>query len=148
MAGLVTNRGKYNTALAMFRGGDTFYVPLFTSGTAPTVDHNVVGDLTQIAAGNGYSDGGPSVTGNATDFDVATEDDTNDRAYVQLKDIVYTASGGPIPASGSGASYAGLSGAGATVATRDLDLVWDLGGAQSVSDGQTLTLQDCEIRIA
>lgn len=148
MAGVITNRGKYNALLAAFRGGDTFYTPLFTSATTPDADDNTVGDLTQIATGNGYSDGGPSATGNSTDFDVLTEDDVNDRAYVQMADRVFTASGGPLPASGSGARYMGLSGAGGTVSTRDLWCAWDLGADQSVSSGQSLTVQDAEIRAA
>ena len=56
----------------------------------------------KIAAGNGYTANGISVARNTTDWDVLTQDDTNDRALVQLKNIVWTASGGPIPSSGGG----------------------------------------------
>ena len=145
-----TNKGKWRVLGWVFRA-DTeptnFYVALVTSATAPTQDINTLGELTEIAAGNGYTTGGYQLTAGATDFDVHTEDDTNDRGLVQLKDIVWTASGGPIPASGSGARYAVLTDDNATVANREVLAYWDLTSDRAVSDGQTLTLQDCELRI-
>ncbi len=150
MASVFTNRGLYLILGEYFRAAAApaaFYCPLFTAATAPTVDTNVVGDLTQIATGDGYSDGGPSKARSAVGFDVWTEDDTNDRALVQVSDVVYTASGGPIPASGSGASWMGISDDNATVANRQLLGVFDLVSPRTVSDGQTLTIQDSEFRI-
>ena len=85
--------------------------------------------------------GGPSMT------DVLTEDDANDRGLTQAKDIVWTASGGSIPASGDGARYAVLLDDNATVGSREVLAWWDLTSDRSVSDGQTLTLQDCELRL-
>jgi len=145
-----TNRGKYFSLGLMFRGSSVptnYYMILFTSATAPSSVSNVVADHTQIAAGNGYTAGGYQLTPGATDFDVWTEDDGNNRAYVQIKDIVWTASGGPIPLSGSGARYSALTDDNATVADRELYQYFDLVSDRTVSDGQTLTLQDCEIRI-
>lgn len=145
-----TNKGKYRALGWVFRG-DTiptnFYVALVTSATAPGADTNLMSDLTQIAAGNGYTSGGYQLTPGATDFDANTEDDANDRGLVQIKDIVWTASGGPIPASGSGARYAVLTDDNATVANREVLGYWDLTSDRTVSDGQTLTLQNCELRI-
>ena len=93
-----------------FRGaaisGSGFAVFLATSAVSPTQDSNVKTDVTEIATGDGYSAGGINVNRDSTDFDVLTEDDTNDWALVQIKDIVWTASGGPIPASGNGARWA------------------------------------------
>ena len=103
--------------------------------------------LTEIANGNGYVTGGISLTRNSTDFDVLTEDDVNDRALVQLKDIVWTASGGSIPASGGGARYAILTDDNVTQGSREVYPYWDLVSDRTVSVGQTLTLQNCEIRI-
>jgi hypothetical protein len=123
------------------------YVALFTDADTPDADTNTVSDLTQIATGNGYSDGGYQLTPGATDFDVITEDDTNDRALVQIKDITWTASGGAIPSSGDGARWACLTDDNGTVANRDVYQYFDLTTARSVSNGYTLTLQDCEIRI-
>lgn len=149
MAG-VTNRGKYALLEVFFRAGSvptTLYVPLFTSATAPTADTNTVGDLTQIATGNGYSDGGISLSRNSTDFDVLTEDDANDRALVQAKDLVWTASGGSLPASGGGARYAGITTDEGTVANRRVVSYFDLVSDRTVSSGQTLTLQNLEVRL-
>ena len=149
MASGLTNRGIYNLLDVVFRGATpptNFYVALVTAATAPTSDTNTFSELTEIAAGNGYTTGGYQLSRNSTDFDTLTEDDTNNRADIQIKDIVWTASGGSIPASGSGASYAVLLGDNATISSREVWAFWDLTSARTVSDGQTLTLQDCEIR--
>jgi hypothetical protein len=122
MAGF-TNKGKMRALEATFRGGDTFYVALVTSADAPGPDTNTLDDLTQIATGNGYADGGFELTGNSTDFDTLTEDDSNDRGLIQIKDVAWTASGGAIPASGDGARYAVLTDDNATVANRER-VVW------------------------
>jgi hypothetical protein len=145
-----TNKGKAGALDARYRGTaipTNYYLALLTSATAPDPDTNTMSDVTQIATGNGYSDGGYQITPGATDFDVLTEDDTNDRGLIQLKDIVWTASGGPIPSSGNGARYASLTDDNATVANREIYHYWDLVSDRSVSDGQSLTLQDAEIRI-
>lgn len=151
MASIFTNKGKYLIMGTYFRNEtapSVFYAPLFIDDVAPTVDTNVVGDLSQIATGNGYADGGPSVARSAVGFDVWTEDDTNDRALVQAADIVYTASGGTLPASGEGARYMGVSDDNATVANRQLLGVFDLVSQRQVSDGQALTIQDAEFRLS
>jgi len=109
---------------------------------------NTFSDLTEIAAGNGYTAGGYQLTPGATDFDTLTEDDANNRAYFQLKDIVWTASGGSIPASGSGALNAILTDDNATQASRIVFMGWSLTSARTVTDTQTLTLTNCEARIA
>jgi len=148
--GGITNRGKYNMLGILFPASVSvpanFFLQLFTSAFAPGPDSNLDGDLTEIAAGNGYTAGGVSIARNATDFDVLTEDDTNDRALVQIKDITWTASGGNLPVSGSGARYAGLAGTG-LVGSRDLWTWFDLVSDRTVSDTQPLTLQDCEMRL-
>jgi len=150
MASGWTNKGKMSIHDAYFRnaGAPTnFFVALVTSAVAPDADTNLMSDLTEIAAGNGYTSGGYSLSKNSTDFDVLTEDDTNDRGLIQIKDIVWTASGGSIPSSGDGARYAVLTDDNATVANREIYAYWDLVSNRSVSDTQTLTLQDCELRI-
>ena len=145
-----TNRGKYNTLAQKMRAAaapTVFYMALFTSAVAPTADTNTKSELTEIANGNGYTTGGISLSRNSTDFDVLTEDDTNDRALVQAKDIVWTASGGTLPASGGGARYACLTDDNGTQGSREIDSFFDLSSDRSVSSGQTLTLQNCEWRI-
>lgn len=145
-----TNRGKYTVLDWVFRNATevtNFYVALVTSAVAPTCDINTFGELTEIVAGNGYTTGGYQLTPNSTDFDVINEDDTNDLAKIQIKDIVWTASGGPIPLSGNGARYAVLLDDNATIGSRLVLAYWDLTSDRSVSDGQSLTLQDCELRL-
>lgn len=148
---LVTNRGKYRTLDVTFRNGTeptVFYVFLALASAAPTVDTNIKSDLNEIATGNGYTAGGISVARDATDWDVLTEDDTNDRALVQIKDLVWTASGGNLPSSGNGARYAILTDDNGTPANRDVIAAWDLSSDRTVSTGQTLTLQNCEVRLS
>lgn len=145
-----TNKGKAQHLARLFRGVSlptNYYVALFTSATAPTADINTKSELTEIANGNGYTTGGISLTKNTTDFDTLTEDDTNDRALVQIKDLVWTASGGSLPASGGGARYAGLTDDNGTQGSREVYHFWDLSSDRSVSDTQALTLQNCEIRL-
>lgn len=145
-----TNRIKFNTLGWVYRAvafPTNFYIALVTSAVAPVADTNTKSELTEIANGNGYVTGGVSLTRNSTDFDVLTEDDGNDRGLVQLKDIVWTASGGPIPASGNGARYAIITDDNVTQGSREVYTYFDLSSDRTVSSGQTLTLQNCEIRI-
>lgn len=145
-----TNKGKMKVlgwALRDTAPPTNFYVALITSAVAPTEDINTFGELTQIAVGNGYATGGFLLTPGDTDFDVLTEDDIGNRGLIQIKDVVWTASGGPIPESGSGARYAVMTNDDATIADREVYYYWDLVSDRSVSAGQTLTLQDCEIRV-
>lgn len=145
-----TNKGKMSILDAYFRntGAPTnFYVALATSATPPTQDTDTLSQLTQIATGNGYADGGYSLTRNSTDFDVLNEDDTNDRGDIQIKDVVWNASGGSIPDTGNGARYAVLTDDNVTVTAREIYAYWDLTSDRSVSDGQSLTLQNLELRL-
>lgn len=149
MAGM-TNRGKYLILDWVFRGATlptNMYVALVTSATAPDPDINTLSQLTEIAAGNGYTAGGYQLSLNSTDFDVLTEDDENDRGDIQVKDITWSASGGNIPASGNGARYAVLTDDNATIGDREILGYWDLVSDRTVSDGQDLTLEDLELRL-
>lgn len=145
-----TNKGKFRVLSYALRGATiptNYYVALFTSAAAPGPDTNTKSELTEIANGNGYTTGGIQLTKNSTDFDVLTEDDANDRGLIQIKDLVWTASGGALPLSGSGARYAAMTDDNATQGSREVLFYWDLGADYSVSSGQTLTLQNLEIRI-
>ena len=141
-----TNRGKYRLLGVYYRAvtaPTNFYLALVTSAVAPVADTNTLSELTQIASGTGYTTNGQSVARNATDFDVYTEDDANDRGLIQLKNFTWTASGGNLGA----ARYAVLTDDNATPASRDILNYWSLGSDRTVSDGQSLTLIDCEIQI-
>ena len=148
-----TNRGKNNILDAYFRGATiatNFYIALLTNDTPPTADTETLGGASEIAAGNGYTAGGGTdgqLDRNSTDFDVLTEDDTNDRALIQIKDVSWTASGGNIPASGNGARWAALLDDNVTVASRELEQYWDLISDRTISSGQSITLQDLEMRV-
>jgi len=138
MAGM-TNRGKKLLVDYYFRRQGTlptnFYVAMVTSAIAPSPDINLLGDLTQIAVGNGYADGGYQLTPNTSDFDVLTEDDTLDKAILQIKDVVFNAAGGPIPASGNGARYGALTDDNATAANRQVFFYWVVVSDRSVASG-------------
>lgn len=149
MAGM-TNKGKFRLLGWALRGDalpTTFYVALVTVAVVPVADTNTKSELTELVNGQGYTTGGIAVNNDSTDFDVHTEDDANDRALIQVKDLVWTASGGTLPASGAGASYAVMTDDNGTQGSREILFYWSLGSAYSVSDGQTLTLQNLEIRI-
>ena len=148
MAG-ITNAGKDYILEVTFRGvtrETNYFLALVTSATAPTYATATLADLTEIADTQGYTEGGYSLTPNDTDFDVCEVADTDD-VKLQIKDVVWTASGGTLPASGDGARYAVLLDDHATPASRVVYAYWDLVSDRSVSDGQTLTLQDVELRI-
>ena len=151
-----TNRGKFLLLDWVFHAEtmpDTFYVVLITSDNVPTKATNTLSELTEIVEGNGYDEGGYElfVDASAPDFDVFTEDDANDRALVQLKDIVWDASSGAeIPASGNGARYAVLTdgdgSSGEDMGVRQVIAVWDLLWSRTVPTGESLTLANCELR--
>ena len=163
MASSITNKGKawiLETVFRKQRNGsgtlsDRMYIALVIDDNVPNADDTTWADLsgTDIAAGNGYTAGGQALDLGTTDFDTVISDadaDTNDYGYIRLKDISWTASGGSIPASGEGAAYAVLmDNAGSALDNNANKLIawWDLGGARSVSSGQTLSLQDLEIRL-
>ena len=150
MASGWTNKGKAHVMGIVFRNVSektNYYVALVTSATAPDADTNTLSQLTEIANGNGYTTGGYQLTPNSTDFDTLTEDDTANSGIVQIKDIVWTASGGSIPASGSGARYAVLIDDNVTVGSREVYAWWDLTSDRTVSTGQTITLQNLELNV-
>lgn len=112
----------------------------------PGPDTNTLGDLSEIAAGNGYTTGGFQLSRNITDFDGLTEDDSNDLGKLQIKDVAWTGTGGNIPASGDGARYAVITDDNATVANREVLGYWDLVADRTVSDTQPFTLIDLELQ--
>ncbi len=146
----ITNRGKkliLEWAFKRVAQPVNLYVALCTASSTPSPDTDTLSQLSEIAAGNGYSSGGFQLTPNNTDFDVSGEDDANDYGFIQIKDVSWTASGGSLPAAGNGARYAVLTDYNATVGSRQVVAFWDLTSDRQVSDGQTITLQDLEQRI-
>jgi len=147
MAGYWTNRACKLALNILFRGATaptSFKLALVKSTATISEDTNVWSDVSgqEIAAGNGYTAGGQTISRNSTDFDTLTEDDTLNRAVVLLKDISWTASGGPIPASGGGARYAVLYDSGGT---NEVWAYFDLGSDRTISTGNTSTIIDATI---
>lgn len=145
----MTNRGAYLLYDVYFRGASaptTFYLALVSD--TPTVDTNTLGELTEIAAANGYTSGGIAVARNSTDFDSLTETDATDLVALQIKDLTFTGDGGTLPSSGN-ALHAVLTDDNATVGSRQVIAFWSLeensDGGKQVSDGQTLTLVNLQI---
>lgn len=147
MAGF-TNRGKKLILASFFNNTapTNVYAALCTAATTPTADTNTLSELTEIAAGNGYTSGGISLTRNATDFPSLTEDDTNDRSSITCKTLEWTAAGGNLPASGNGARWLVLVDDNATVGNRQVIAFFDLAADRTVSDGQKLTITTPELR--
>jgi len=146
-----TNKGKVSILDGYFRAAGApslFYVMLITSATAPDADTNTFHDVHGIATGNGYADGGYELSKSATAFDVLNENDATDRGEIEIKDVVWTASGGNLPAAGDGARYAVLTDDNATTDSREIYAYWDLSSDRTVSDGQSLTLAGLELRLA
>jgi len=145
-----TNRGKYANLNSWLRATGTpaaCYVALLTAASAPGPDTNLMSDHTELGAGNGYVAGGIIIARTAVGFDSLVEDDVNDRAEIQVKDITWTAVGGPIPAAGAGATYAVLTDDAGVVANREIYHYWTLAGAPiTLLVGESLTLQDLEMR--
>ena len=150
MANGWTNKGKAHILGVVYQNlteKTNYYIALVTSAASPTADTNTLTQLTEIAAGNGYTTGGYELTPGNTDFDTLTEDDTGDTGTVLVKDVVWTASGGSIPDSGDGARWAVLTDDNGTVGSREIYAWWDLSTDISVSTGQTLTLSDLGLEI-
>lgn len=148
-----TNRGKKLVLDAAFRAaawsGTGFKLMLCTSAATPGLDTNTFSELTEIANGNGYTTGGISIAQSAVGFPTLTEDDTNDKATISVASQTWTASGGSLPASGSGARWLVLTDANATVGSRQVIAYWDLLADRSVTVGgtiqvdPTLTIEEC-----
>ena len=117
---------------------------LITAAAAPTVDTSTFSGLTEIAAGNGYTSGGITVT-QGTDTTL-TQDDANNLAKIVIADKTITASGGAVPSSGSGARYVVLTDANATLNSRQVYAWWDLGGDVTIGSGNSLLLDDLTLR--
>ena len=136
-----TNRGKYRAMYRLF-GSGTYRARLIASNsTAPSNTTNTVSELVEVASGNGYTTGGLVLQGGTSDFTIQ-EDDLNKTSVVTLKDIVWTAVNGSLPASGNPARWLVLS---------DIDnnvvCYWDLMDNVSVSIGKTLTVTGFTIKL-
>ncbi len=127
-----------------------WYIALATSDAVPAIaGTKTLGELSTsnlIAAGNGYTHLTFGLDRSAVDFDVLTDDTTNNYGLIQIKNVQWTAAGGSIPASGAAAFYALLTDDNATTSAREVLAWWGLTTGRSVLDGAQLTLEDLELR--
>jgi hypothetical protein len=144
----VTNRGKRRflewplNALAL---PTNFFAALFTAANSPTATTSTRSSLTEVAAGNGYTAGGISLSKNATDFPSITQDDTNNLAKILVRNLTWTASGGDLPADDVGARWMCL--CSGTAGTDDIISYWDLGASRVVTNTQQLQVNAAEIDV-
>jgi hypothetical protein len=145
-----TTRGLYRLQKALFNGDAfpaTLKVALVVSVPGPTRQTKTMAELTEVAAGHGYSAGGLTANRNATDFPTVAEDDITGFARAVLKDLSFTASGGDIPISGDAAGWVVFTDDNATVIAREVWLAFKLPGAVTIPSGQSLTLKQYTPRL-
>ncbi len=151
MANIFHQRGL-KLMLAQFFQNDTeqtnFYLAFSTAAHTPDKDDSTFAAVTEVATGNGYSTGGISLSRNTTDWINLTQDDTNNRATIQLKNLSFTPSGGPFPNGVDGARWAHIITDEGTIASRQLIASLDLLIPIFVSDGQALTISSTTLRLA
>ena len=140
MAG-VTNRGKKLILSHVFRGapnGSSSVLPanfyVFLVSDTPTSDTEDMAELTEVnVAGNETV-----LPPGAVSFDTTSEDQAANSGTIKVKDCAFN---GPITA----ATHAVLLDSNSTPSAANVWAFWSLGGAHTVSSGQTLTLQDLQI---
>lgn len=137
-----TNRGRYLFLKALHDGTalpTNYYLMLCTNDDIPQSTTNTMADLTEIANGNGYVTGGVAIDLDPADWTGAGEDDANDKGYISLSTVEWTATGGQLPTSGKGASYAVLTDDnGTTINERNVLYYWNLKQARLVSQNNKL----------
>jgi hypothetical protein len=144
-----TNRGKKN-CLSLFTGEGysaptTFYLALVKS--TPTAATNVLGDLTEITAGNGYAAGGVAVARNNTIW-TSVEDDGADEGYVSAINITFTnTGGGTIPSDAAGATHGVLTDDNGTLASREVFAYGSFGGAKVSGTDQDFIVQGMRLTL-
>lgn len=106
-------------------GSDTLKVLLTL--TAPVATNSVKADLTEIAAGNGYSAGGTATT-------ITSSAQTSGAYKLVVTDVVFTASGGSFAA----ARYAVLYND--TSTSDSLIGFWDYASSVTLANGETFTV--------
>ena len=108
-------------------GADTLKIML--TNVAPVATNTVLLDLTEIAAGNGYTAGGTAVT-------ITSSAQSSGTYKLVGSDVVFTASGGTIGAF----RYAVLYNDTPTSPADPLIGWWDYGSAVTLNSGETFTV--------
>ena len=136
MADGFTNKGKAKLLRSFFQSEtppDNVYAYLVTNAVAPTADTNTLSELTEILETGKEI----SLDLDTTDFNNAVEDDDNDKATIQIKDLIFD---GAITA----ASYVVLTDDDSTEADRVVYAYWSLGSIRTIDSGDTLVIADLQ----
>jgi hypothetical protein len=104
---------------------DTLKVML--SNTAPSATNALKADITEIAAGNGYTAGGAQATQASSAQSAGTY-------KLVLNDVTFTAAGGSLPAFRYAVLYND------TATNKELVGWWDYGSAVSITNGNSFTV--------
>lgn len=137
--------------LETFRGRPlptSFHMALVTSATSPTEDTAFLGDVQEIADGNGYTAGGQAFSPGFLGFPGLSEGqlpDTN--SVVTLRDFSWVADNGPLPSIGDGARYMLMVDNNPSIANREVWAWWDLQDVRSVSAGRTLLVNEISLEL-
>ena len=107
-------------------GSDTLKIAL--TNTAPTLTHTTLSQITEIAAGNGYTAGGNAVTV------TGSSQTTGTYTLTQSADVVFTASGGAIAQFRYAVLYNDTSTSDSLIA------YWDYGSAVDLAATETFTV--------
>jgi hypothetical protein len=107
-------------------GSDTLKVAL--TNTAPVATNSILGDITQISAGNGYATGGTQAT-------ISSSAQASGTYKLVLADVTFTAAGGTIGAF----RYTVLYNDTPTSPADPLILSWDYGSSVTLADGEAFT---------
>lgn len=118
---------EYLAEQAFNLGSDTLKVAL--CNTAPTASNGLLGDLTEISNGNGYTTGGTGAT-------ISSSAQTSGTYKLTLADVTFTASGGSI----GPFRYAVLYDATTTSPLKPLIGYWDYGSSITIASGSTFTV--------
>lgn len=113
-------RAKHDFSSATFK--------MALCNTAPTTANAILGDLTQISGGNGYTTGGNTLSG-------VTLSTTSGVAKVVITDLVVTASGGSIGPFRYGDVFNDTQ----TSPAKPLVGWYDYGASITLADGESLT---------
>lgn len=147
-----TNKFKVEMLAAFFIQGEAlpanFYIALITDDVVPGPGTGVMGELTEIAEGNGYVQGGMFISRDAVDFPSITEDSNDNEGIAEMKALVFTAIGGPIPSSGKGARYAVLIGTNAIIEARKVYAWFDLEAERILDDTDELSINGMSMKLS
>lgn len=115
--------GKHNFSSNSFK--------IMLTNIAPVATNQIKADITEIAAGNGYTAGGTATT--------ITESTTSGVAKVVGSNVVFTAAAGPIPPTGT-FQYAVLYNDTTSSPAKPLIAWWDYGTGITLANTETLTV--------